>query len=143
MVASLLVASGLLGLASVPGCGKSIPSGTVTGKVTLDGKPVPEGCGVMFIADKFTATGQVGAGGSYTLFSAGKPSVPAATYKVAITPPTQQMSNADYEKMMATGSAPPEASKTSAVPEKYGNAATSALSFEVKEGPNTINIELK
>jgi hypothetical protein len=142
-VARYLVACGMLALLTCLGCGKSVPSGTVTGKVMLEGKPVPEGCTVTFLSDKYTAVGQVGAGGSYTLLDAGKPRVAAATYKVGVMPSTKPMSDAEYEKMMTAGTTGATSTPPAVIPEKFQNPATSGLSFTVKEGPNTIDIELK
>jgi hypothetical protein len=142
-VARYLMACGMLGLCLCIGCAKSVPSGTVTGTVTLEGKPVPEGCTVTFLSDKYTAVGKVGAGGAYTLLDAGKPKIPAATYKVGVMPSDQRMSDAEYEKMMAAGSAGNMPPPPAVIPDKFQNPATSGLSFTVKEGPNTIDIELK
>ena len=70
-------------LATFIGCGPggySGPTGTVTGKVTLDGESVPQGCAVTFVsAAGFTASAKVGAGGSYTLLNVDKPEIPVAS----------------------------------------------------------------
>lgn len=140
----------VVGLVVAVGCapaGYSGPTGTVSGKVTVDGKPAPEGCVVTFIGEGGgqVASGKTGAGGAYQLSAAGKPQVPAVKYKVSVTPPPQgEMSQADYDKMMAEGGAKPEAkAPESPIPDKYHNPGTSELSFEVKAGANTIDIELK
>ena len=102
------------GLLVVAGCSKggySGPTGTVQGKVLLNGEPVPQGCHVSFISDKgYTGTGTVGAGGAYTLTNVDKPEIPVAEYRVCVTPPTQaKMTDAEYEKMMSAGGAAPPA----------------------------------
>ena len=138
-----LLVSGFLGLLTCTGCGKSVPSGTVTGKVLLEGKPVPAGCTVSFVSDKFTAAGKVGTDGSYTLLDAGKPNIFAATYKVSVASPAQRMSDADYDKLMTAGGTGAAAPPPAVIPEKFQNPATSGLSYPVKEGLNTIDIDLK
>jgi type 1 fimbria pilin len=151
---AVLVVAGLALWAGCDSGGYSGPSGTVSGTLTLNGKPVPQGCTVVFVSDKgFTATGQVGAGGNYQLSVVGKggtttSGVPAATYQVSVSPPASgEGSEADYDAMMeksASGEGQPEASQAEAevIPAKYQSSGTSGLSFDVKEGPNTIDIPL-
>jgi hypothetical protein len=43
----------------------------------------------------------------------------------------------------ASGEPPPQAAPASPIPAKYHTTTTSKLSFDVKEGPNTIDIELQ
>jgi hypothetical protein len=131
---------------TVLGCGPggySGPTGIVTGKVTLDGNPVPQGCAVSFVSsDGFTASAKVGADGAYTLLNVDKPEIPVASYKVSVAQPAAEVSGADYDKYMTEGGgeAKPE---PEAIPAKYQTTETSGLSADVKEGPNTINLELK
>jgi hypothetical protein len=129
------------------GCGPggySGPTGTVTGKVTLDGEPVPQGCAVSFVSPAgFTASAKVGAGGSYTLLNVDKPEIPVASYKVAVAQLAAEVSGADYDKYMSAGGGGEAKSAPEAIPAKYQTAETSGLSFDVKQGPNTFNIELK
>jgi len=145
-----LVLLAVAGLLLESGCqpkGYSGPTGTVSGKVTVGEKPAPDGCVVTFIGETggHVASGKTGAGGAYQLACGGKPEVPAVKYKVSVTPPAQgEMSQADYDKMMAEGGAKPEAkAPESPIPAKYQNPGTSDLLHEVKPGANTINIELK
>jgi hypothetical protein len=150
-----------IGAVLVAGCGPggySGPTGTVSGTVTLNGDPVPEGCSVSFVSEEgaHTASGTVGAGGAYKLSVVGPEGrsndVPAATYKVCVTPPAAagaggSAEGADYEKMMeesaAGGDEPTTEAETEAIPAKYQSTTTSELTFPVKEGPNTIDIELQ
>lgn len=140
----------LLAVLLLAGCGPGGYSGataTVQGKVTAGGKDAPEGCTVTFIADGgHVASGKTGPGGAFQLTVAGKPQIPAASYKASVTPPTQgEMSQADYEKMMSGGAAPksPGANAEMAIPAKYRTTDSSGLTYQVKAGPNTIDIELK
>jgi hypothetical protein len=142
------------GLVVAGGCGSggySGPTGTVRGTVTLNGESVPAGTGVVFLADDgFTASGQVGADGSYELSIADSGNqIPAATYKVMVSGAAAggvSADDADYDAMMeasASGDAQPETPAQSTIPSKYNSTSTSGLSFTVSEGENTINIELQ
>lgn len=146
---------GAAGLLFCGGCGPggySGPTGTVSGTVTLNSEAVPAGCNVSFVSDQgFSATGTVESGGSYKLSRVGKAgevldTIPVATYKVSISPPAEA-SEADYDKMMeeestSGGDAEAEAGQE-VIPAKYQTTETSGLSKEVKEGSNTIPIELE
>jgi len=132
---------------TVFGCGSggySGPTGTVTGKVTLDGNPVPPGCTVSFVSpDGFTASAKVGADGSYKLLNVDKPEIPVATYKVAVAQPAADMSGADYDQYMSAEGGAAAKAAPEAIPAKFQTVDASGLSYDVKEGPNPINIELK
>jgi hypothetical protein len=132
----------------VSGCsrgGYSGPTGTVAGAVTHAGQPVPAGCRVSFVsAEGFVASGEVGAGGAYTLSVVENPNIPVATYRATISPPPErELSEAEYEAAMAKGLTGTEDRTQSAIPEKYQSLEASGLSFEVKEGPNKIDITLE
>jgi len=135
---------------AVVGCGGGSspahgPTGTVTGKVTVNGKSVPNGCTVVFVHEKTNvpASGIVGGDGSY---SAAK--VLAGPNKVSITPPakatTVDQSNMDAYKaaMMGKKDAGPKGTPAP-FPTKYLTPEKSGLSVTVKEGANTYDIELK
>ena len=152
---AVLVVVGLIPWTGCSSGGYSGPTGEVSGTVTLNGAPVPQGCTVAFISDKgFTASGQVGADGKYELSVIGtggakSNSVPAATYAVSVTAPgTAGQSEADYDAMMEAESAGDAGAvedkpADGTIPAKYQSAGTSGLSFEVKEGSNTIDITLE
>ena len=135
------------------GGGYSGPAGTVTGSIKLAGKPVPDGTSVTFIGDAgHTASGTVSGGGSYQLSTianeAKSDAIPVGKYRVCVTSPNtaQTMTDAEYDKMMtesASGGGAAAKAPPSAIPAKYQTTTTSQLSFEIKEGPNTIDIELK
>jgi len=143
----VLIGLCVLAMTVTGGCSKggySGPIGTVTGKVTLDGKPAPQGSAVTFLSEAgYTGSAKVGADGSYTLMNVDKPELPVATYKVAVAQPASEMSGADYDKYMSSGGGGEAKTEKAAIPAKYQNTETSGLSFDVKEGPNTINIDLK
>jgi len=140
-------------LALVSGCGKgySGAQGTVSGTVTLNGNPVEVGTLVTFIATEgFAASGIVESGGAYTVTIPDMGSkIPALNYKIMVSAPAVggvSEEGDDYEKYM--GSVNPDAKpgggqSAAKIPGKYSSTGTSGLSFDVKEGDNTINIELK
>jgi len=102
-------------------------SGTVSGKVTLDGAALAAGTVLFMTEDGHGATADIQPDGSYTLQC--RPD----QYKVAVSPPTA-----------SDPLAGPNASSQSAgaIPAKYHDVATSSLSTEVKEGENTFDISL-
>ncbi len=145
------LAAAMVGLALVfcAGCAPGVPSGTVTGKVTIKGQPAKPGTMVTFLMDSgTTATGQVTEGGSYKLRNNGAAnpeSIPTGTYKVSVAAPGEgaAQTEEDYEKMMAGGAKPPEAKKDKSIPPKYNNPQTSGLKFEIKTGANTFDIAIE
>lgn len=129
----------LLGLA---GCSQPVsnPGGVgVSGVVTLEGKPLSKGTITFTPATTgsgSTATGVIGSNGSYQLGTAkaGDGAQPGA-YKVTVV-------SLDSEATMDEKGTPIPAK--SAIPEKFGNAATSGLTATVEEsGPQTLDFDLK
>ena len=118
-------------------CGSSVeevPTGTVSGTVTLGGKPL-SGARVNFIS------GTAGAGayadlqqdGTYTISEP----ITAGDYKVYLSSP-------------GLGDAPPDESGNKElkdalkdVPQKYQSDQTTELQTVIKEGENTFDIDLK
>lgn len=147
----------VVGLLLCGGCGPgeySGPTGTVNGTVKLNDEAAPAGCTVSFVSAQFTATGTVESGGSFKLSRvdrSGKTldTIPVGTYKVSVSPPAKaEESDADYDKMMEEESAreggqPKGEAEQSVIPAKYQTTESSGLSEEVKEGENTIPIELE
>ena len=123
-----LAANGLTGCSSAPTDGDKRPTGSVRGKVTFKGAPVTAGS-VRFVASENEAYGaELDADGAFAIAA----QVPAATYKVAISPPTQNPT------MGPDGMPKPSEGKGAEnVPPKYSNAATSGLTAEVKPGDNS------
>ena len=112
-----LVLSGCQGQGTAPYNG---PYGSLTGKVTLDGKPVAERTMVIFTSkDGHAASATTDSSGSY---DASK--VPVTTYQVGITLPA----------MASDGSLPagdPLKMGAVSIPTKYLNPETSGLSVTV------------
>lgn len=92
----------LIGIGFVPACNKEHPFASVSGKVTVDGKPLSGG-NVNFIPDVPTdkeghpkvsgldtsglSSGQIDPDGSYKIYTGGKAGAPVGKYKVTVTPP--------------------------------------------------------
>lgn len=140
-----------LALFAVAGCwGRSQPTGTVTGKVTYKGNPVPAGCLVTFVSEKgIAALGTVGASGRYQLMFAGKPDVPALQYNISVTYPGvtgPEMTDEDERKYMAGNTETiakfARKAQSAPIPKKYADEFNSGLSFQIKEGANSFDIDL-
>jgi len=134
---------------STLGCGggDGLPegeTGTVSGMVTYKNSPVPEGTVVVFMKDGggFTATDTTDAAGKYQLLMRNAPDVLVGTYNVGVTPPLPDMGLTPDEIMQRGMEGTLPETPKNVIPERYLNAETSGLTFEVKEGENSINIEL-
>jgi hypothetical protein len=161
-VAAALVA----GLALAPlGCGGG--TGTVTGKVTYNGEPLPSGTVVFWNTDgKGTKEAEIQADGSYTIEQ-----MPAGPAKVAVMtphggavagggmggppgrgpgggPPQSMVPPADkippgVDPGKMYGSGKPEAKKSVKIPDSYADPQKSGLTYTVTRGPQEWNIPLK
>jgi hypothetical protein len=132
-----LLAVLLLSMTVAAGCGtKGDETAIVRGKVTYNGKPVPNGT-VNFNPDVPgpTATGDIQPDGSYTLgtYKPGDGAV-IGTHSVVIVAMQDQ-----------AGALPEQRSPTPPpiVPMKYTSPATSDLKAQVERKENTINFDLK
>lgn len=142
----------MLILFAATGCLRRLqPTGTVSGKVTYQGKPVPAGCLVTFVSEKgVAALGTVDASGRYQLKFAGKPDVPALHYNISVTFPGvtgPEMTDEDERKYMAGDPATiakfSKKAQSAPIPKKYSDEFNSGLLFEIKAGPNTFDIDLQ
>lgn len=119
----ILVCLGWLG-----GCGSGgPPSGTVSGKVTLNGQPLSAGVVV------FTNSA-AGVGASASLDERGiyhLPSIPAGSYDVAIQPPPPP----PPEEM-------PQVRPKSPIPDPFRDPETSPLKATINQGQNTADFPL-
>jgi hypothetical protein len=126
------------------GCGggdEVPPLFPVTGTVTYNGSPVP-GATVVFVPEaKQKSKGVVPvrpAGvaddeGNFVLMLTEKHAgAPEGKYKVAITA-VEQFGDEDDS----------EARRPNAIPDKFGNPATSGLTAVVEDGDNVVNFDLK
>ena len=128
----------ILATSTVPlGCGSS-NKGSVTGKVTYKGQPVPKGT-VSFqtldLKGGRNATGEIQPDGTYTLQTE-EPGDGAQVgkYRVAISARDDEV--LDY---IPSEPVPPKR----LVPEKYENPETSGLTETVESGSNNIDFDLE
>lgn len=127
----------LAGLAA--GCGPA-PTGTVSGTVTVGGRPVPNGL--------ITFSSEVGTRDSFSAavldgkYTTGP--IPAGPAKVTVIARGANPAEAPAGKGGGDLAPPPKsaAKKVVTVPTKYGATDTSGLTFEVAKGDNTKDFDL-
>lgn len=115
------------------GCGAP-PTGTLSGKVTVNGKPLPAGMLILNTEDKMSFTTGIKDG----IYSVDKIPLGKATIAVRESPAA---SNTEPGKGDPSKPLPPPPPKV--VPAKYEKAESSGLSTTVVKGPNEFNIDLK
>jgi hypothetical protein len=137
------------------GCGEGGPTlGKVTGKVTLDGKPVPDVAVTFMPTEGGSGSGITDASGNYELTHSNGKGTPIGKNKVAVTTVNKPQSAAidlsqipsdspEYAKAAAAASSAGEYNVkfTEPIPAKY-NTKTE-LQFDIKSGSQVINLELK
>jgi hypothetical protein len=132
------------------GCGSSnLPkgdTGTVSGKVTFQGQPVPAGCQVIFVGAKggMLGTGTVDGSGGYVLSMRGENNILVGSYRVAISPPKPHpdLSDEEIAKLAMEKKLPPTP-EVKEVPQAYRSPETTPITLEVKKGDNLHNIDMK
>jgi hypothetical protein len=132
MSAWKMIAVCVVGLLLLAGCGSS--AATVSGKVTLDGKPLTKGSIAFYGGGAAAlATGSIDSSGNYTLLTGTERGLTPGSYQVTIVAndiiePTNELTPL-MPKLIT--------------PAKYSNATTSGLTAEVKAGSNTYNFDLQ
>ena len=133
---------------SFGGCGGESygPTGTIEGKLTMDGKPMAAGYAVSFMQMQtgFLAYGITDAEGKFNVKSWNNGNMPIGKYDVMIAPPggesteDAQLSAEDrFDKQQVSGKL------RSPIPARYRETTTSGISFEVKEGANHCDVDIK
>ncbi len=143
----LTCCAGLLGLILGCGGGGGLPegeTGTVSGKVTFEGKSVPEGTSIIFIHKEkgITASGTIASDGSYTLHMRGGTDILIGPYQIGVTPPTVEMTPAEQEAVNLSGKPMPEKEWPN-IPKKYRIPEKSGESFDVQAGSNSYDLDMK
>lgn len=147
---SLLVAGLLLLTASLlVGCSSDFdygPTGTVSGRLTMNGKPLKAGTQVVFMHPEkgYAAFGSTDPEGKFQITSWNDGNLPVGPYRVMIQPPAGEINpdTATPEQLLDNpelAEAVPEAE----FPFKYRQTSTSGLSYNVEQGPNTFEIDLE
>jgi hypothetical protein len=123
------------------------PTGTLSGKVTLAGAPVPAGVAV---ALQHAPTGRLymsltDASGGYFI---DKPTtkLPTGRYDVSIAPPMEvedRSEKAAEDALEGTKGAAPPPPPPIKIPSKYLNSHESGLGFELQPGPNQQDFNMK
>ena len=149
MIRLMVIACCLVGVACV-GCGPSGPPlGTVSGTVTMDGKPL-ENALVTFtpVEPGRGSTGVTDASGKYELAFIDGKGATVGSHKVSVTSapkaaaPAKEIRSDSPEYMNQGSSADYDKAKVKeTIPAKYNTAST--LTFEVKAGSNTYDIPLE
>jgi hypothetical protein len=135
----------LLLLSVLPGCGSDrAETALVTGRVTIDGRPVTEGRITFYPGKGRSATGSLAADGTYSL-TTWEEGDGAVLGKHQVTIKATHSSGAapsSFEQELQ-GGGPAAASIEWLVPPTFAQRTTTPLSEEVVEGANTIDFELK
>jgi len=141
----------IVGLGSFLGCriGPDYgPTGTVAGKLTMDGKPLAAQTNVVFMHPEkgYLAYATTDAEGKFQITGwhdgnqKNGPELPVGIYRVMIQPPASQTAEPTAEEMLANPR--PQAPKVE-FPQKYRQTHTSGLEYEIKPGANDFPIDLK
>ena len=136
---------------STLGCGDGGPSlGKVTGKVTMDGQPLPNSL-VTFVpeAGGTASTGITDSEGKYQLGHVGRHGAVVGKHKVSVTtiqpvadaPVSMSSDDPEYAKQGGAAAYKQAAKKNvEKIPERYNKTTT--LQKEVTPGENVIDLEL-
>ncbi|MGH7174666.1 MAG: hypothetical protein ACRELF_05725 [Gemmataceae bacterium] len=129
-----MLAFSLLTLAA-GGCGKS--SGTVSGKVSYQGKPLPGGY-VNFMSESAKGDMKISPikeDGSYSVSG-----LPVGSVKISV----QGLAKRRLADLPGQGGKDEKSQQKEVyVPPQYGNTETSGLTYDVKPGPQPHDIDLK
>jgi hypothetical protein len=145
------ISAALLLLTLLCGCGSGLPErGKVTGKVTFNGKPVPEGTVTFYPKTGRSATGRIQPDGTYTLttFDEGDGAI-VGSHEVTIEAlrfaggPRPKTFEEEIATVKSGKGVNPAAMKPQwLLPEKYSVRGQSGLTREVTSGTNTIDFAL-
>jgi hypothetical protein len=128
----------LLVLLAVLGCGENKNEGEVSGTVTYQGQPLPQGSVSFFdSSNKYLASSGI-IKGTYATTAPLK--VPIGPVKVTVTTPSRSSGSRSVKGVAKSKSG--ETITVISIPAKYGSADSSGLTYTVKPGANTYNIDL-
>lgn len=119
--------------------------GQVTGVVSLGEAPLTEDATITFMSkDGHVASATLSGSGEYKMKFNGSNNIPVGTYRVAVIPqlpvePTSQDPASFFNK---DGSTKVVKTVSSKIPEKYRQTGSSGVDIVVKEGKQTLKIDL-
>lgn len=122
---------------TLPGCSQS--TGTVSGKVTFQGQPVPAGSVTFIHADRSTRSGSIHEGS----YSVAKIPIGACTILVVSLPSPRSMWNPEKKERMGGDRASLKFRTPTRLPSRYSNPKESDIHYEVRAGRQTYDIKLK
>lgn len=130
------------------GCSSEVdygPTGTVSGRLTLAGKPLGEGTQVVFMHPEkgYAAFGSTDPEGNFAITSWNDGNLPIGTYKVMIQPPAGDLNPETATDEQLLDGAPVEAVPKAEFDFKYRQISTSGLAYDVQQGSNNFDIDLK
>ena len=130
------------------GCGGAGygPTGTVTGKLTMEGSPVSAGYAVSFMQMEkgFLAYGITDAEGKFQVKSWNDGNMPVGKYNVMIAPPVSDEAAANLsaedrfeQEQVRTAKA------KQTLPARNRETTTSGIEYDIAQGSNNFDIDLK
>jgi hypothetical protein len=125
------------------GCGGGGREGVVpvSGRVTYDGKPVPEGRILFYPVDgRRMAIGSIDERGHYALTTFDDRDGAYPGKHIVVIDAAREVGSSPKSVAEEVGSAPPKFIRLA--PEKYADRSTSGLEAEVKNQENTINFDI-
>lgn len=134
----------------VSGCGGTNfgPMGSVSGKLTMDGKPLDAGTQLLFMQMEkgYAGFALTDAEGNYQLKWMREDKtwteMPVGSYKILVQPPeVKNVEELSADEMLAGGDKDLAPAKP-VFPKMYQQHSTSGLVFEIKEGENKHDINL-
>jgi hypothetical protein len=127
-------------LLAAAGCGNT---GTVSGRVTYKGEPVPGGVITFYGANGRTDSGRIEADGRYAVYQAPLGEVKVTVVRPKVGPPPRVFKGREPPRHPdAAGSAPAPSDKVMILPDRFKDPSTSGLTVTVKGGSQTTDIDL-
>jgi hypothetical protein len=135
------------GLFIIAGCSRKHdygPTGTIEGRLTMEGKPLPKGTKVLFMEQRegFLAFGATDEDGRFKIASWNDGNMPVGKYKVTIQPAGMGDGEQPFD-IDAPARKRPAKKPAAGFPKRYRTITTSKLEYTVDEGANDFTIDIK
>jgi len=121
------------------------PVGQVTGVVNLGDKPLTEHATLTFMSkDGYSSTAILDGTGEFRMKFNGSNDIPVGSYRIAVMPniPEEPQNQDPASFFNKDGTTKVVKIVTSKIPTRYRATGTSGVDIEVKEGKNTLKIDL-